>query len=214
MKSRTTNQSVPAGRGGRTQSIVGLLLVLILLLSACGQSYTYNGTAMEPPKELYDMTGTNLDGTTFRLSDHRGRVLLVFFGYTFCPDVCPTSLAEMVAINNMLGDKAADVDVVFVSVDPERDTVERLAQYVPAFHPDFYGLHIPAGPELETAKLSFGAWAEKNELSAAESSAGYLVDHTAWVYLVNQDGDLQTIFSFETTAEEMVPDIEYVLKNG
>ena len=214
MQTKSTDQPVNTHRIGHTQLIVGLLLMLTLLLSACGQPYAYNGTALEPPKELYDMTGTNLDGTTFRLSDHRGRVLLVFFGYTFCPDVCPTTLAEMVAITNMLGDKAADVDVVFVSVDPERDTVERLAQYVPAFHPDFYGLYIPAGPELETAKLTFGAWAEKNELSAAESSAGYLVDHTAWVYVVNQDGELHEIFPFESTAEEMVPDIEYILKNG
>jgi protein SCO1/2 len=187
---------------------------MALVLSACGGRYEYNGTTLEPPKELYDLTGTNLDGTTFRLSDQRGRVLLVFFGYTFCPDVCPMTLAEMVALDNLLGDKAEDVDIVFVSVDPERDTVERLAEYVSAFNPDFYGLHIPEGPDLETAKFAFGAWAEKNEISAAESSAGYLVDHTAWVYVVNQEGKLHEIFSFETTAEEMLPDIEYILKSG
>lgn len=194
------------------------LLIATLLLAACGERYAYNGTRLDPPKALIDLTGTNLDGSTYRLSEHRDKVVLVFFGYTFCPDVCPTTLAEMAVLKNLLadelGDKAQDVEIVFISVDPERDTVERLAEYIPAFHPDFYGLHIPAGPELETVKLSLGAWAEKNEVSAAESSAGYLVDHTAWVSLINQQGELEVVYSYESTPEEMLPDIVHILKNG
>ena len=193
--------------------ILTALLLGSLLLSACGGSYSYNGTPLEPPKELYDLTGVNWDGAPFRLSDHQGRVVMVFFGYTFCPDVCPLTLAEMNQLHTLLGDKADQVDFVFVSVDPERDTVEKLARYVPAFNPDFYGLHIPAGPELETAKFAFGAWAEKSA-TGQTANGDYLVDHTAWVYVVNQDGDLHEIFSFESTAEEMLPDIEYILKKG
>ncbi len=193
--------------------ILTILLASSLLLSACGKPYAYNGTPLDPPKDLYDITATNWDGSTFRLSDHQGRVLLVFFGYTFCPDVCPTTLAEMVQLYSLLGDKAKDVDVVFISVDPERDTVEKLATYIPAFNAHFYGLHIPAGPELETAKLIFGAWAEKNTTEAT-ANGDYLVDHTAWVYVVDQEGKLNEIFSFGIPATDMLPDIEYLLKKG
>ncbi|MBP8125405.1 MAG: SCO family protein, partial [Caldilineaceae bacterium] len=193
--------------------ILVILLVTSLLVSACGNGYQFNGTPLDPPKELYDITATNWDGSTFRLSGHKGRVLVVFFGYTFCPDVCPTTLAEMVQLYAMLGDNAAKVDIVFISVDPERDTVEKLATYIPAFNPNFYGLRIPAGPELETAKMIFGAFAEQNPTDKT-ATGDYLVDHTAWVSIVDQDGLLRELFSFESTPAEMLPDIEYLLKKG
>lgn len=196
-----------------THLLLTVFLAFSLLLSACGSTYKYNGTLLDPPKELYDITGTNWDGSSFRLSEHQGRVLVVFFGYTFCPDVCPTTLAEMVQLYAMLGDNAAKVDIVFISVDPERDTVEKLAVYIPAFNPNFYGLHIPAGPELETAKMSFGAWAEQNPTDKT-ANGDYLVDHTAWVSIVDQDGMLRELFSFESTPADMLPDIEYLLKKG
>ena len=73
----------------RIYLLVTVLLAFSLLLTACGDAYKYNGTLIDPPKEIYDISGTNWDGSTFRMSEHKGQVMVVFFGYTFCPDVCP-----------------------------------------------------------------------------------------------------------------------------
>lgn len=197
----------------RIYLLVTVLLAFSLLLTACGDAYKYNGTLIDPPKEIYDISGTNWDGSTFRMSEHKGQVMVVFFGYTFCPDVCPTTLAEMAQLYTMLGDNADKVDFVFISVDPERDTVEKLAAYIPAFNPNFYGLHIPAGPELETAKMTFGAWAEQSPTEKT-ANGDYLVDHTAGLAVVDQNGMWRELFSFESTPADMLPDIEYLLKKG
>ena len=106
-----------------------LLLVVILsamaLLAGCG--YEYNGTVYEPPLDAAEVVGTNWDGSEFRMSDLQDKVALVFFGYTACPDICPYTLANMTQVYGLLGDKAEDVAVVFISVAPDRDTPERLA---------------------------------------------------------------------------------------
>src|SRR5215208_6821946 len=97
------------------------------LLAGCSKAYEFHGTVNDPPKPATDIVGTNWDGRPFNLHDQRGKVVVAFFGYTNCPDVCPLTLANMNTAYEKLGDKAKNVAFVFVSTDPARDTPKRLA---------------------------------------------------------------------------------------
>ena len=191
---------------------VGLLIAFVAVLGSriWTTAYTFNGTALEPPQDVPDIVGVNWDGTPFRLRDLKGNIVLLFFGYTSCPDVCPTTLGEMQTLYTELGQQAAEVKVIFITVDPERDSVERLAQYVPAFNADFLGVYLEP-EELEAVKQAYGIYAQKAEYEDNQTAAGYLVDHTAAVSVIDQTGNRRLVFSFGTTAEEMVQDIRYLL---
>jgi protein SCO1 len=191
--------------------LLAVLLPLTLLLGACGSSYRFHGVPYEPPVAAPQFSGTNWDGSDFTLSALEGKVALVFFGYTACPDVCPTTLAEMRVLHEKLGTQAADVAVIFVSVDPERDTPARVAEYVPAFNKAFYGIHIPPA-DLETAKESYGVFAEKVYYDPQDTAAGYSVDHTARVYLIGKGGQLVTSYPYGSDIDNMQKDIAFLLK--
>lgn len=188
-----------------------VLPLLLLLLTGCSRPYRFIGTPYDAPQPAAEISGTNWDNTPFRLSEQRGKVALIFFGYTFCPDVCPTTLAEMRVLTQGLGDRAQDVAVVFVSVDPERDTPEQLAQYVPAFSSQFYGIYIPPDA-LEPVKKAYGVIAEKSYYDKEDSAAGYSVDHTARVFVVDKAGNLRLSFSYGTPADDMRSDVEHLLQ--
>jgi protein SCO1/2 len=104
-----------------------------------------------------------------------------------------------------------NVAAVFVSVDPERDTPDRLGDYVHAFHPAFYGVHVPA-ETLEAVKQGYGVYAEKRELDSSQSAAGYLIDHTAAVFLIDKDDNLRAVFPNEAPPADIAADIEHLLK--
>ncbi len=184
-------------------------ILLALFITACGRPYEFNGTQYPSPVPADDFAGTNWDGAAFHMSDLQGNVVLLFFGYTFCPDICPLTLAEMSRLSSMLGEDAASVRTVFVSVDPQRDTLERLAVYVPAFNPAFYGVHV-SDADLDTIKQAYGVFVEKREIGE-ESSIDYLIDHTGWIYVIDQDGNLRLAYGHDDPAEEMEPDIRYLL---
>ena len=115
------------------------LLAVAGLLAACGGP-SFRGSVMDEPVPVPDFTLQDHTGQPFRLADQRGNVVLLFFGYTSCPDVCPTTLATWRQVHDLLGDEAGRTRFVFVTVDPERDTGERLGRHVQAFNPDFLGL--------------------------------------------------------------------------
>ncbi len=143
-----------------------------------------------------------------RLTDFAGEIVVLYFGYTFCPDVCPTTLSKLADAMDMLGDKADDVQVIMVSVDPERDTPEMLADYVEHFHPDFMGITGERAAVDRVATL-YGVYYEKEEGSAA---SGYLVNHTATVMVIDRDGYLKLVLPFEGTAADIAEDINYFLR--
>lgn len=214
MRTIVTNSSRPirSGRDGIGPRLGRFLLVSVVLLvavAACGRVYEFNGTLYNEPMPAPALEGTNWDGSEFDLRELEGNVVMLFFGYTFCPDICPITLAEVTRLVGLLEEDAGSVDVVFVSVDPDRDTPERLAAYVPAFNPDFYGVFIPSG-QLEAVKRGYGVYAEKRNVEG-ESAAGYLVDHTGGVYVVDKDGKLRVVFGHDTPAETMEPDIRYLM---
>jgi protein SCO1/2 len=136
----------------------------------------FRGGVLEPAHLAPDFTLTASDGSTFRLREQRGRVVVLFFGYTFCPDVCPLTLSEMVQVRAKLGDRAERVRVVFVTVDPERDTRDRLRRYVGTFHPSFLGL--TGDPEaLAGIRRAYGVVAEKRVVAGTRAASPS--DHSA-----------------------------------
>ena len=158
------------------------------------------------PFELVDHTGKPVSDKTFR-----GRYMLIYFGYGYCPDVCPTELANMAAALDALGSKAESVQPLFVTVDPERDTPEFLADYVVNFHPRLIGL--TGTPE----QIAAAAKAYKVYYAKAKQPAGadYLMDHTSFVYLMGPDGRFLALFRGNTEPATMAETIaRYMAERG
>lgn len=149
-------------------------------------------------------------GQTVTDADFRGRLMLVFFGYAFCPDICPTALSNIGEALDLLGDAAEGVAPLFVSVDPERDTVERLRPYVGAFHPRLIGL---TGSRAMIDRLA-QAYHVRTEVVRREGAApdDYVVDHTATVFLMGRDGEFLVKFAYGASAEEMAERIRGFLR--
>ena len=189
---------------------VAVMAVALLLVLSCSSSQKFNGQVVEPARPA-ELSGVNWDGQPFRLSEHKGQVAVVFFGYTYFPDVCPFTLAKMKQLYSRLGARAEWVKVVFVSVDPTRDTVDKLAQYVPAFDRRFYGVRIEA-EALEPALKAFDATVKYGiPKGGLETEGFYLVDHTANFFVVDRQGQLRLKFPPNATVDQMLPDLEKLL---
>jgi protein SCO1/2 len=164
-----------------------------------------------------DVTGTAY-GRDFALTDHtgkprtladfRGKVVVLFFGYTHCPDVCPTTLSELVEAKKRLGPDGDKVQVLFVTVDPERDTRELLAQYVPAFDPSFLGLYGNAEALSRTAK-EFRIFYQKQP---GRTPDAYTMDHSAGTFVFDPEGRLRLYVGYGQGAEVFAHDIALLLK--
>ena len=159
-----------------------------------------------PPAPPIHLTRGN--GSSFQLSDLEGKLVLLFFGYTACPDVCPTTMAELrLALDKIGPEKIDQVQVVFVTVDPERDTPQRVQEYVNQFNEDFIGV---SGSESRLAKVwsDYGVF---RKIAEGSSATGYLVDHTARITLIDQEGNLRSSYGFDTPVEDIVHDLNILL---
>ncbi|KJS35559.1 MAG: electron transporter SenC [Rhodospirillaceae bacterium BRH_c57] len=147
-------------------------------------------------------TLVNGDGKTVTEADFRGQYMLIYFGYTFCPDVCPSTLGTVGRALDMLpADKAAKIEPVFITVDPERDTPKMVGEYVSHFHPRFHGLS--GSPEqVRAATQAYRVYAAKVEEDPNDPTA-YLMDHSAIAYLMGPDGTFLTHLSHGLTAEQV-----------
>jgi protein SCO1 len=189
----------------------GMLSALVLAVIVAGCTpHQFNGTAFENPTPAFHFEGVNYDGKPFRLSDHQGKVVVIFFGYTFCPDICPMALSDLKAVAEKLGDRAQDLTVVFVTTDPDRDTRERLAAYVSAFDPAFYGVRLE-GQMYETTKAAYGVYSEKSEVDTGDPD-NYFIDHSTGVYVIDKAGNLSELFRSDAGVDAILPDLEYWLK--
>ena len=193
----------------RTSAWLAAALAALVLLVGCRQPYAYNGTAYPEPLATPQFTLTSESGEPMQLSDLQDKVVLIFFGYTTCPDVCPTTLAEARTILNDLGSDAQDVTFLFVTVDPARDTPEKLAAYTDAFHPGIIGL-TGEPDQLAPVYDEFGVLAERVE--APDSALGYLMNHTSRMFLVDQQGNLRLSYRYGTPPEDIVNDVKHLLK--
>jgi protein SCO1/2 len=152
---------------------------------------------------------TGHDGKPRTLADFRGKAVVLFFGYTHCPDICPTTLADMADVMKKLGGDAARVQVLFVTVDPERDTPQVLAQYVPAFDPGFLGLSGDLAATQRAAK-EFKIFYEKR---AGSTPSSYTVDHSAQSYVIDPQGRLRLFVRHERIAQDLAEDLRVLLKD-
>jgi len=169
-------------------------------------SSTQTGTALiGGPFSLVDQTGRPVTD-----ADYRGRYMLVYFGYTFCPDVCPTELQVMATALDQLGDQGEKVQPIFVTVDPERDTVVQVAPYVALFHPRLVGL---TGTREQVAEAARAYRVYYAKAPNKDNDAHYTMDHSSFVYLMGPDGRFVEAFAHGTTAEKMTETIRTHLKS-
>ena len=187
------------------------LFALALLLLGCdkvsNKPVTFNNVDITGADYAKDFKLADHTGKLRTLADFKGKVVFLFFGYTQCPDVCPTTMAEMAAVMQALGPQAAQVQVLFVTVDPERDTQELLAQYVPAFHPSFIGLRGDAATTAATAK-EFKVFYAK---SAGTTPDNYSVDHTYGSYVFDRSGKIRLFVRHGKGPAPIIHDIKLLL---
>jgi protein SCO1/2 len=191
--------------------LIGLGLIVGLALVWGGMNflmpYTYHGSVIDPAITAKDFTLTDQHGAPFQLEAARGKLVVIFFGYTYCPDVCPVTLSQFRAVKAGLGAQADQVEFVFVTVDPERDTPERLAAHLAIFDPGFIGLTGPR-PDLEAVYQQFGVYQAKVETN---SQGGYLMDHTARSYVIDRQGNWRMTFPYGLESESMLADLQHLL---
>ena len=193
------------------------LCLLACSLTACGPQ-SQSGA---PKFQLTDVTGapfgkslalTDHTGKPRTLADFQGKVIVLFFGFTQCPDICPTTLAEMAKVVKELGPDGNKVQVLFVSVDPERDTQQLLSQYVTAFNPDFIGLRGDAEATQKAAK-EFKVYVNKQPPKNG-SNGNYSVDHSAGTFVLDQRGQLRLFAQHNAGSQALIGDIRTLLKQG
>ena len=173
----------------------------------------YHGLLLTPLEAAPDFAMEDQNGDPFVLSEQKDRAVLMFFGYTNCPDVCPTTLAGYVRVRELLGEKAEDVGFVFISVDGERDTPAALGEYLGHFEASFIGLRAD-DETLEVAKASYGVFANalvEGDHEAAPGEDEYLVAHTDHSFLVDPQGRLAVLFRYGTAPKSIAEDIRQVL---
>ncbi len=191
--------------------LIGTAAGLVLAAGCSPPAPAFNGERLEEPAPAPELAGVNWDGQPFQLSEHQGKVAVVTFGYTYCPDVCPFTLAKLKQVSAGLGDRADDLAVVFVSVDPHRDTVEKLSRYVPNFDRRFYGLRIEP-TELDALKETWDITIQYGQpKDGPGTDSFYYVDHTGSYFVVDREGQLLLKFPPTASADQMIPDIERLL---
>jgi protein SCO1 len=192
------------------KNTVGVIAMaaLFLWLTACNRT---NAVAVDPPKPAPEIVGVDWNGQPFALSKQRGKVVVVTFGYTSCPDICPTTLSRLRKAVKGNG----DVEVVFITVDPERDTKERLAAYVPAFGDDFHA------PTLEPAMFQkvrdgFDVVATRHYAAPGtpDQTARYVIDHTSGIFVIDRGGKIRARLSADASPEDMRREIERLVEEG
>jgi protein SCO1/2 len=191
--------------------------VLLKISSACAALVLSSCTPSAPKFQNTDITGadfgknftlTDHTGQTRRLSDYQGKVVLIFFGFTQCPDVCPTTLAEMSEVMKKLGSDADRVKVLFISVDPERDTQAMLSQYVPAFDPRFVGL-TGSLEQITAVAKDFKVFYQK----VPTPNGSYTVDHFSGMYAFDTRGRIRLFIRYRAPVDSIAADIKTLLRD-
>lgn len=191
----------------RKSALPALLLAgFVAVLGGCNRAPTFKSTDITGAQIGGALALTDHTGKPRTLADFKGKVVVVFFGFTQCPDVCPTTLSELAGAMKELGAKAKDVQVLFVTVDPERDTTELLAQYVPAFDPTFLGLR-GSEAELQAVAKDFKVFYRKNP----SPSGGYTMDHTAGSFVFDKQGRIRLLVPYGAGPAVFAHDLSQLL---
>jgi protein SCO1/2 len=185
-----------------------VLTLLILGCRAFGADYEFKGTVMDPPQPMPDFELMATTGDRFRLSSLEGDIALIYFGYTYCPDVCPLTMWNVQEALEGLERGRERVHVIFISVDPERDTPEVLGRYLANFDPNFIGL-TDDWEKIEAVMQPYGAFAAREEVK--ESSVGYLMSHTARLFLVGPQREWLLSYPFGFEPEDLRSDLAHLI---
>ena len=192
------------------RGLIALFLGLAVLLGVLAYDFRaffpngLQGEQVAPVSIGGEFTLTDQNGIVRHAQDFRGKLMLVYFGYTYCPDACPTALQDMSGAIDLLGEKADAVQPIFITIDPARDTVEQMKLYASNFHPRLIALS--GTPEqVAGAAKAYRAYYEKGKSSGGDD---YLMDHTVFIYLMGRDGKYLSHFSPGATAEQMAAAME------
>jgi len=198
-----------------------LVSALVLPLVALGTHFAFRRSSpaeqglrsgtFDPPREApaFSLDGSN--GKKLSLRDHLGKVVILEFGYTYCQEVCPVTLAHLTEVYKKLGSAAGDVQLVYITVDPARDSPERLREHLAAFNPSFLGA-TGSPDELEAVRKAYGVVAK--QVVSRNQALGYAVDHSSSLYLVDRQGQLRGLVPFGTPVDDILHDLELLLKMG
>ncbi len=182
----------------------------LFALSGCQpapQPSSFQATDITGAGFARDFRLTDHNGSVRTLADFKGKVVAVFFGYTHCPDVCPTTLSDFAGALKLLGEQAAHVQVIFVTVDPQRDTPDILRQFVPAFNPTFLGMYTDTGT-LKRLVKEYKVVYQKTSVKAVDD---YLIDHSAGTYIYDPKGNLRLLVPYGSSPEAIAHDLKMLL---
>lgn len=201
----TTNNSASAPQASATSATT-----LSQSTAASQPASVFSGTDVRKDNLGGEFTLTDGDGKPFSISSLKGKAVILAFGFTNCPDVCPTELVTYNDVMTQLGEQSKEVAVVFISVDPERDTPELMGKYVKQFNPNFIGLTATGDQQIALVKQQYRVVSAKTEI---KSDTVYSVDHTAGTFLLDKKGDVVAFERYGATAEQIANDLRVVLKS-
>jgi protein SCO1/2 len=184
-----------------------LLLGCVLALGGCDRAATFKAIDITGANYAREFALTDQTGAQRTLADFRGKVAVIFFGFTQCPDVCPTTMSNLADVRKRLGSKGDAVQVIFITVDPGRDTQSVLAQYVPTFDPTFIGLFGDAAQTAAVAK-EFKVFYQK---APGRTDTSYSIDHTAGTYVIDREGKPRLFIRHGTPVGDIVADLQRLL---
>jgi len=172
------------------------------------EPYKIKGSEITTAAPAPIFTLESSQGDLYSLNDHKGKYQILFFGYTYCPDICPTTLYKLKSVKEDLGNNADEVEILFITVDPKRDTQEKLTKYLHSFDDSFFGL---TGDELTLNQVwkDYGVFRQER---LADGSKDYLVDHSTRLYLIDKNGNLKVTYFVDVSVSDMVSDIKYLIK--
>ncbi len=188
-------------------SVMVLAIAALILYDQLSGPAVLHGSSIEPPQPVTDFTLQSSEGLV-SLSDYRGKFVLLYFGYTYCPDICPATLSVLSKALKRADRVADQFQVLFVSVDPRRDTPQRLEEYVRFFNPAFVGLTGSAA-EVDSVTKSFGIYYNLND---SESQDDYTVDHTSRIIVIDPEGNLRLLWSHEIGEIDIAADLVALAK--
>jgi protein SCO1/2 len=190
------------------KSSIYFVITFSLLCACAPTTHTWQGSPYDPPRKAPSIQIAHPTGDSFDLSEQAGIVTLLYFGYAYCPDVCPATLAILGQVFNELDITPAQAQVLMITVDPARETPESVAAYTRRFHPDFIGLWADEDT-LQTIMQAYGVVAIQEPSDDPER---YLITHTARVFLIDKQGFLRVHYPFGTTPQAFMTDLAYVLE--
>ena len=187
-------------------ALLALTAYLGLVSSCSVRPYSWQGTPYDPPQPAPEINISNSSGQRYALSEQDGVITLLYFGYTYCPDVCPATVAIMSQVFESLDATPDEIQFIMISVDPERESPEEVAAYLRRFHPDFVGLWADR-TELDKIQTDYGIVAIREPSDNPET---YLITHTARVFLIDQRGNLRAHYAFGSTPDAFIADLGYL----